>query len=80
MSGSKMTNGAVERFRCREGKDRDVLWDGEVRGFGMRLSADSGTRTYILQYRVKGTGKERQITIGRHSFGNTHRATAEMPR
>ncbi len=33
----------------------------------MRLSASSDARTYFLQYRVKGTRKQRQITIGRHN-------------
>jgi hypothetical protein len=33
----------------------------------MRLSAATNTRTYFLQYRVKGARQERQITIGRHN-------------
>ena len=67
MQRVKLTNGAVEQFQCRSGRKWDVLWDGEVKGFGMRLSAGSGTRTYFLQFRVKGSSTERQITIGRHS-------------
>jgi integrase len=61
-----LTNGAVERFKCRPGKDQDVLWCGETKGFGVRVSSKSKTRTYILVYRVKGIGRERYITIGRH--------------
>lgn len=63
----KLTNTAVERFKCPEGRKQAVKWDGETRGFGVRVSADGKTRTYILQYRVKGTKQERQITIGRHN-------------
>jgi integrase len=66
MVRSKLTNGAVERFECRDGKAQDVLWDSEVRGFGLRLSRATGARTYILVYRVKGTNRERSISIGRH--------------
>jgi integrase len=63
----KLTNTLVERFACREGRKNDVLWDGELKGFGMRLSAQSGTRTYFFQYRVKGSKQERAINIGRHN-------------
>jgi integrase len=62
----KLTNSAVEKFVCPEGKKQAVLWDSETRGFGLRVSP-SGTRTYILQYRVKGSKQERQVTIGRHN-------------
>lgn len=69
MRRPKMTNTAVERFECREGRKNDVLWDGDggVKGFGMRLSALSGVRTYFFQYRVKGSKQERAINIGRHN-------------
>lgn len=64
---AKLTNTAVERFRCPEGKRQAIKWDGETRGFGVRVSADGTTRTYLLQFRVRGTKQERQITIGRHN-------------
>lgn len=66
MAKAKLTKGAVERFQVPAGKAQAVLWDTEVKGFGMRLSVQSNTRAYFLQYRVKGSGQERSITIGRH--------------
>ena len=66
-ASEKLTNTSVERFKCPEGKKQAVKWDGETRGLGVRVSADGKTRTYIFQYRVKGTKQERQITIGRHN-------------
>lgn len=66
-NGTTKANESVEKFQCREGKDQDILWCGEVKGFGMRLSRKTGTRTYILLCRVKGTQRERYITIGRHN-------------
>lgn len=51
MNRSKMTNGAVERFRCPEGKGSDVLWDGEVRGFGMLEGTDPVRRQSIGRVR-----------------------------
>ena len=44
-----------------------VLWDQEVRGFGIRART-GGAKTYILQYRA-GTGRGaplRKLTIGKH--------------
>jgi hypothetical protein len=44
-----------------------VLWDQEVRGFGIRVRA-GGAKTYILHYRA-GTGRGaqlRKLTIGKH--------------
>jgi hypothetical protein len=73
---SKMTNSAVEKFQCGvfesgdhkgEPKTQDTLWDGEVKGFGMRFSSKSRTRTYFFCYRVKGEKKETYVTIGRHN-------------
>lgn len=72
----KLTNSAVEAFTCGlytsgkgkgERKKQDTLWCGEVRGFGMRLSTMTGTRSYIYIDRVKGTGEQVFVTIGRHN-------------
>jgi len=76
MQRAKLTNSAIEKFKCgtyisgeRKGqpKEQDTLWCGETKGFGVRLSAKTGTRTYIFVYRVKGESRERYITIGRHN-------------
>lgn len=61
---AKLTKAAVEAFTCPPGKKQAVLWDSETRGFGLRATA-AGTRTFILQHRVKGTGQERQVAISR---------------
>jgi integrase len=64
----KLTNSAVEKFTCRPGRVSDILWCGELRGFGVRVSASSRTRTYILHCRIKGRGaKKTHISIGRHN-------------
>lgn len=38
------------------------LWDGELKGFGVRLMP-SGRRTFVLQYRT-GDGRSRRIKLG----------------
>lgn len=40
-----------------------MIWDSELKGFGLRVTA-KGTKSYILQTRVKG--KNRRITLGKH--------------
>lgn len=40
------------------------LWDAEVRGFGVRVTA-AGTRSFILQYRTL-QGEQGKLTIGRY--------------
>jgi integrase len=45
---------------------RTVLWDSEVKGFGIRATS-TGTKTYILRYRMGGRGTPlRTLTIGKH--------------
>src|SRR5262245_30379004 len=43
-------------------RDR-ILWDGEVKGFGIRCRP-TGAKHYVLKMRVGG--RQRWITIGRH--------------
>ena len=57
----KITKRAVDQLSPGE---RDVLlWDGEVRGFGVRCRP-SGAKYYVLKMRVGG--RQRWLTIGRH--------------
>src|SRR5690349_17403934 len=65
--GRKLTNTVVESFRG-DGKSLNaVLWDTEIRGFGVRYAERSGTRTYLLQFRVRGQKNAKTVTIGRHN-------------
>lgn len=46
---------------------RYVLWDTDLKGFGLRVTPQ-GTKTYIARYRVGGgrAGQLRQMVVGRH--------------
>jgi integrase len=57
----KLTKRRIDEFK--PGKNRLVLWDSDVAGFGLRVSP-SGERSYVLKYRYRGA--QRWFTIGRH--------------
>lgn len=62
----KITKRAVDGLAPVGAAER-VLWDGEVKGFGIR-ARPGGARSYILHYRP-GTGRAaplRKLTIGKH--------------
>jgi integrase len=62
----KITKRAVDGLAPKDGAE-SVVWDNEVRGFGVRARA-GGTKSYILHYRA-GTGRGsplRKLTIGKH--------------
>ena len=62
----KITKRAVDALRSENGAEV-VLWDTELKGFGVRAQR-GGAKSYILHYRC-GVGRSapiRKLTIGRH--------------
>src|SRR6516225_10275770 len=63
----KITKRAVDVLRPTADGREVVLWDAELKGFGVRVQRGS-VKSYILHYRV-GTGRGaalRKLTIGKH--------------
>src|SRR4051794_35014477 len=63
----KITKRSVDALRAQGDGAEAVLWDSELKGFGIRVQR-GGAKSYILHYRV-GTGRGaplRKLTIGRH--------------
>ncbi len=56
------TEAAVKRIALPAGKRQLVVFDTEIRGFGVRV-VEGGTKSYVLDYRI--AGKQRRLTIGR---------------
>jgi len=44
-------------------KGNKITYDGEVKGFGIRVTA-AGARSFVLNYRRRSDGLERRYTIG----------------
>jgi integrase len=62
---AKLTKRTVDAAGTTDGAA--ILWDDEVKGFGLRVAA-GGTKSYILSYRA-GRGRnapQHRITIGKH--------------
>ncbi len=57
----RLTDGDIKRLDP-PAKGARIHYDGEVKGFGARVTA-AGARAFVLNYRTK-SGRERRITIG----------------
>lgn len=69
---TKLTTKTIKAFRYEgDGKSRDVRWDSELPGFGLRIYP-SGKKAFVLSYRVKG--RSRLYSLG--AFGKLTLAEA----
>jgi site-specific recombinase XerD len=63
----KITKRSVDALRRSEDGREAVLWDTDLKGFGVRMQ-HSSIKSYILHYRI-GAGRSaplRKLTIGKH--------------
>ena len=51
MGAVKLTDRTVAALACPTGKKDVLLFDADLRGFGLRVTA-SGTRCFLFQYRA----------------------------
>jgi hypothetical protein len=63
MAQGRINKRAVDALSCPAGKDRELLWDDALSGFGVAAHR-SGKKTYAVQYRQDG--RSRRATIGEH--------------
>jgi len=63
MASKNLTKASIESLAYNpDGLSRQVLWDGKVRGFGVRVTPEGG-KQYVLLYRV--SGRQRLMSLGR---------------
>ena len=77
----KITKRSVDALRPSPGGAETVLWDRELKGFGVRVQKSDG-KAYILKYRA-GQGRAapvRKYTIGKHGKLTPDEARAEAKR
>ncbi|MBB4020123.1 MULTISPECIES: integrase arm-type DNA-binding domain-containing protein [Alphaproteobacteria] len=71
---AKLTKKAVEALEA-PATGQAFLWDGELKGFGVRVTK-AGVKTFIIQYR-NAEGKSRRINIGRFGIMTVENARDE---
>jgi integrase len=74
----KISKRSVDALQLPAGKAEVVLWDSDLKGFGVRLQRKEGARTYVLHYRH--AGKLRKLKIGRHGRLTPEQARREAKR
>ena len=63
MATGPITKSKVDALLCPAGKDREILWDDTMRGFGV-IAFRNGGKVYVAQYRKDG--RSRRTRIGDH--------------
>ncbi|MFL5068124.1 MAG: integrase arm-type DNA-binding domain-containing protein, partial [Xanthobacteraceae bacterium] len=63
MSTQKLTKSVLDRVKPNG--TEQIIWDEALPGFGVRVKPN-GNRSYVVQYRNRGTGASKRMTIGRH--------------
>ncbi len=63
MPRGRISKKSVDALVCTPGKDREILWDDALAGFGV-VSFPTGKKVYVAQYRQHG--RSRRFAIGEH--------------
>jgi hypothetical protein len=63
MARGRILKRAIDVLICPAGKDRSILWDTDLAGFGV-CAFPSGAKVYVAQFRKDG--RSRRIAIGDH--------------
>jgi integrase len=58
----RLTDAMIKKLKP-PANGNQITYDGDPPGFGIRVTA-GGARSFVLSYRVRGTGRDRRYTIG----------------
>ncbi len=73
---ARLTKRVVENLPAKA--ERVVVWDTELKGFGVRVSPQ-GRKTYVVRYRTTG-GADRRLTLATHGVMTTEEAREQARR
>lgn len=74
MPTGRISKRVVDQLECSPDKDRVILWDGSLVGFGV-IAFKSGVKSYVVQYRQHG--RSRRSRIGLHGRLTADEARSE---
>src|SRR5262245_29914138 len=63
MPTRRISKSTVDALFCPPGKDRDIVWDDKLKGFGIAVFP-SGVKAYVAQYRKDG--RSHRVVLGKH--------------
>jgi integrase len=63
MATRRISKSTVDSLFCSGRKDRDIVWDDKLKGFGV-IVYPTGLKTYVAQYRKDG--RSHRVVIGKH--------------
>jgi integrase len=63
MATQRISKSTVDSLFCPPGKDREIVWDDRLKGFGV-ATFPTGVKTYVAQYRKDG--RSHRVIIGKH--------------
>jgi integrase len=65
-STQRITVTLVERLKAPTASgQQEIVWDSDLKGFGVLLSGVSNAKTYIVRITIKGQPKRPRLTLGR---------------
>lgn len=74
MPKGRISKRSVDALACPPGKDREILWDDDLSGFGV-VVFQTGKKVYVAQYRQHG--RSRRIKLGEHGKLTPEQARSE---
>jgi hypothetical protein len=77
MPTRRITKSLLDSLFCPPGKDRDIVWDDKLKGFGV-IVYPTGLKTYVAQYRKDG--RSHCVVLGKHGRLTPDEAEARRKR
>jgi integrase len=75
---TRLTDAGVRKIPL-PASGQSLIWDRDVSGFALRLTV-GGSRSWVFNYRVRGSGQQRRVTIGQFGSWSASAAREEAKR